>query len=285
MTVAGFLLIALGVAGVQVLRTSPVASGVAAYEVPTSSERQAATTTTVPDRNPFADPAILSYLSSRQGDVTAAVFDVSTGKTYVYRPHVRQVTASMVKIDLVAALLVQAQNEHRSLSAAEQDAAKAMIEASDNKSAQKMFKEVGDRDGLAKFNATLGMSETLGSWGWGLTATTPADQLELLKHIALPSAILSNESQLFERNLMEHVVDSERFGIPVGVPADATIGVKNGWYNEHDTGWQINSAGYVHSGNTFYLACVMTSGSPTQTYGTETTSNFGRLLYSYLAQA
>jgi hypothetical protein len=127
------------------------------------------------------------------------------------------------------------------------------------------------------------MTETLGSWGWGLTATTPADQLELLKHIALPSSLLSNESQLFERNLMEHVYDAERFGIPTGVPPQATVGVKNGWYDEHDTGWQLNSAGYVHLGNTFYLACVMTSGSPTQAYGTETLSTLGRMLYEFAA--
>ena len=282
LSVAFVLLLGASVMSYQFLRTSPIGSGVTAKSVDRVSITPPSTTsTTLLDRNPFADPQIQSFLDSRKGKVTAALFDVATGRTYVYHPHDRQVTASMVKIDLVAALLYKTQQEHRGLTQWEDKAARAMITASNNSMAQPVFLKVGNRDGLASFNQLLGFTETTPSWGWGLTETTPEDQLVLLKHIALPSSVLSNESQIYERSLMEHVYSSERFGIPQGVPTDATVGVKNGWYNEKDTGWQVNSAGYVHRGDTFYLACVETSNNPNEAYGMDTVSTLGRLLWSY----
>jgi beta-lactamase class A len=267
--------------GVLVLNAQRGASGAASFHVDTSAAGPAPTSTPPQQRDPFADPALRSWLDGRQGQVTAALYEVATGRTYTYHPHVRQVTASMVKIDLVAALLEKAQDEHRGLTADEQTAAHAMIVASDNDSAQPIFDEVGNRDGLAAFNAQVGMTETISSYDWGGIDTTPADELQLLKAIALPSPILTNDSQSYERNLMEHVYDSERFGIPAGTPAEAQVGVKNGWYDESATGWQINSAGYVRLGDTFYLACVMTQGSPSEAYGIGTVSGLGWMLWNF----
>ena len=71
----------------------------------------------------------------------------------------------------------------------------------------------------------------------------------------------------YEQNLMENVVDYERWGIPTGVPIRATVGVKNGWYPEKATGWQVNTAGFVRLGKTYYLACVMTGSNPREAYG------------------
>jgi len=69
-----------------------------------------------------------------------------------------------------------------------------------------------------------------------LIDTTPRDQLNLLKSILLPNSYLDTASQAYEQDLMENVVDYERFGIPTGVPTNATVGVKNGWYLEKATG-------------------------------------------------
>ena len=41
---------------------------------------------------------------TRTDNVTAALYNVTTGQTFVYRPGIRQVTASMVKIDILAVL-------------------------------------------------------------------------------------------------------------------------------------------------------------------------------------
>ena len=285
------VLVALATTAVLVSRGGPSLAGAggttstqvdAAKTTPPSTT--APTSTTVPSRDPFSSPAVASYLSSREGTITAALYDVSTGQTYLYHPGTREVTASMVKIDILAALLAQAQTQNRSLSATEDAVARRMIIASGNGAASRLFDEVGQRDGLARFNQSIGFTQTVPSWGWGLTATTPVDQLALLKTIVLPGGVLSPASQAYEQSLMEHVYDSERFGIATGPPASARVGVKDGWYDEASTGWQINSAGYVQLGTVDYLAVVETAGDPSEDYGKATVSQLGELLWSYQSQ-
>jgi len=54
------------------------------------------------------------------------------------------------------------------------------------------------------------------------------------------------------------------------------VGVKNGWYLEKATGWQVNTAGYVHLGRTYYLAVVMTASNPSEDYGREVVDRVSR---------
>ena len=239
------------------------------------------TTTTVPDRNPLASPEMQSLLKGRKGVITAAVYDVATEKTYVANPGTYEVAASMVKSDILAALLYKAQVEHRSLTKQEDSLARTMILNSDNDAAQTLYHEIGERDGLMRFDAQLGFETTKPDWGWGNWQITPTDELTLLKNIALPSAVLSNESQNYARSLMEHIGSTGRFGIAIGPSAGTTVGFKNGWYHETSTGWQLNSAGWVHSGRTFYIAVIETQGSPTEDYGIQTANQFGTLLWQF----
>jgi hypothetical protein len=224
--------------------------------------------------------------------VTAALYNPTTGCTYLYRPGVRELTASMVKIDILGDLLYEAQSAHRQLSSAEQSLATVMIEDSDNNAAQELWNDIGgyglssETSGTAgyyaiqTFNKRVGFTQTQTNWGWGLMNTTPTDFLKLLRTIWLPSSVLNPTSQAYERSLMEHVTPSQRFGIPNGVPAAAIVGNKNGWYPEA-TGWQINSAGYVHLRAVDYLAVVMTAENPNESYGMGTVNDVGSLLWHY----
>ncbi len=242
-------------------------------------------------RNPFANTQLSHYLHTR-GNVTAALYDPASGKTYLYRPGVREVTASMVKIDILADLLFEAQSDHRTLTPDEQYLATTMIEDSDNASAQRLWNDIGGfgtssrvtGDGgyypIQAFNRRIGFTQTVTSWGWGTMDTTPADFVKLLRAIWLPSRVLSPASQGYERTLMERVTPTQRFGVPNGVPANATVGVKNGWYPE-PFGWQVNSAGYVHLGAVTYLAVVMTANNPNENYGLDTVNTLGSLLWRF----
>jgi hypothetical protein len=65
----------------------------------------------------------------------------------------------------------------------------AMIEDSDNDAATSLWDEVGQAAGISAYNASAGLTSTTPSrcvecpgfpWpGWGLTTTTPADQIML----------------------------------------------------------------------------------------------------------
>ncbi|MGC8499389.1 MAG: serine hydrolase [Acidimicrobiales bacterium] len=231
-----------------------------------------------------------AFLASRVGSITAGIYCPATGATYLYRPGVEQITASMVKIDILATLLHEDQVDHGSLSPAERDAATTMIEQSNNQSAQMLWNQIGGFGlstnwrgtggyyAISAFDALVGMRQSVTSWGWGTMRTTPADYLRLLRAIWLPSRLLDPASAEVERQLMEHVVPWQRFGVPSGVPATAVVGVKDGWLPDPPAGWQVNSAGYVHQGSTTYLAVLM-STDPTETYGIATLDGLGSLLW------
>ena len=253
--------------------TTTVASGT------TTTTEPVTTTTTIPD--PFTWAPLSTYLKTRSSNVTVGFYDVTTGQTYLYRDGVRMLTASMVKIDILADLLYRAQVAKRSLTASEKNLATSMVEDSDNNAAQSLWEDIGQLPAIASFNKQMGYQETIPDWGWGNMNTTPSDELRLLKTILFPNKILTASSQAYEQGLMEHVVSYQRFGIPYGVPSGALVGNKNGWYPEAGTGWQVNSAGFVKKGDTYYLAVVMTGSNPDETYGIDTVDRVGSLLWQF----
>ena len=198
----------------------------------------------------------------------------------------------MVKIDILGDLLYEKSSHHEVLSSAERQISAAMIDDSDNTSAQELWNDIGGFGlstktsgtggyyAIQSFNHQIGFTETATNWGWGLMATTPHDFLALLRAIWLPGRVLTTTDRSYEQGLMRNVVPSQRFGIPSGPPKTAVVGVKNGWYPE-PTGWQLNSAGYVHFSRTTYLAVIMTAYNPNEAYGLSTLNTLGSLLWRY----
>jgi hypothetical protein len=218
------------------------------------------------------------------------VFSLETGVTYVDNPGVQQVTASMVKVGILADLLYQSQQSGHALTAHELALAQQMIEDSDDKAAQKLWLIIGQLPAMTTFNSLIDMRHTTVNWAWGLEATTPTDQIRLFKQIALGGDVLTKSSRHYEARLMEGVISGQRFGIPTDVPTSVSInghlhhvvvGVKNGWYNEKTTGWQINSGAYVIAGGHGYIAVIMTGHDPSEDYGMDTVSQFGKLLWKF----
>jgi len=64
-------------------------------------------------------PAIAQYLAGRTDNVTVAVEDLDSGTILQFRPGVIENTASTLKVDILATLLVRAQSEGRALSPTE----------------------------------------------------------------------------------------------------------------------------------------------------------------------
>jgi hypothetical protein len=220
--------------------------------------------------NPFSDRALALYLKSRSGLVTAAVYNVATARTYTYHNGYHDRTASMVKIDILADLLYESQESDKPLTAKQQLPATRMIETSNDAAATKVWAQIGGRDAIDEFNSLIGFKYTVPSWSWGDISTTPLDQLQLLKVIALPNGILDTASRDYEMDLMEDVIGGQRFGLGWGSPAKATVGIKDGWYHEIRTGWQVNSTGFVRYQGRLYLATIMTARDPSETYGINT---------------
>ncbi|MFJ5532887.1 serine hydrolase [Streptomyces sp. NPDC093261] len=120
-------------------------------------------------------------------------------------------TASIVKVDILATVLLQAQDSGRPLTAQETAHAEAMIRHSDNDSATALWQQIGGAPGLEAANRRLGMAATKGGPGllWGLTQTTARDQIRLLRAVfdTRPAAnagsmALHEESRAYVRTLM-----------------------------------------------------------------------------------
>ena len=140
---------------------------------------------------------------------------------------------------------------------------------SDNDAATSLWDMVGASSGIRSFDSSAGLTESHAldvcgvprgfPWpGWGLSTTTPVDQLKLLRLVVQPNAVLSSEERSYTLNLMENVTASEVWGVSGGVPAGVTLALKNGWLplNATDTDWQINSIGWVSGdgGTTYWLS-------------------------------
>jgi hypothetical protein len=214
--------------------------------------------------------ALAPVLRSQTGSLAVGVTDLSTGVTASYHPHELFHTASIVKADILATLLVQRQRQHGGLSPAEQDLATAMIEESDNDAASALWETIGGAPGLAAANRVLGLLHTEpGPAGlWGLTATTVTDQLALLAALASAHSPLTAAGRHYELSLMRSVTPGQNWGVTAAADPGSGPAVKNGWLPDGPPGlWVINSIGVLRHDGQRLLVAVLSSGQPTETAG------------------
>lgn len=233
---------------------------------------------------PFAGTTMQRFLRSRAGNVTAAVDDLTTGQVFIYRPDVREYTASIVKVSILATLLHRAQEAGRSLTPGERATAAGMIEASDNDDATALWNEDDGSTGVGAFLRAAGLTQTTFDPGgaWGYTRTTPLDQIRLLRHLALPNVLLDASAREYELDLMSHVIPFDYWGVPAGVPAGVPVAIKNGWLPVPGLGWQINSIGDINGFGEHYLIAVMTNRNPSEAYGIATIQGIARIVWRVL---
>jgi beta-lactamase class A len=235
-----------------------------------------------------------SYLATRSGAVLAAVYDVRTGQTWSLGRGKPQAEASIVKLDILETLLAQHRADGTVLPLDDLSLAQAMIEDSDNDAATSLWDDVGGAQGISSFNASVGLADTVPSacvdcpgfpWpGWGLTTTTPADQIALLRELLRPNAQLTDAQRTYALGLMENVTESQRWGVTGGVPPRAEVAVKNGWLplTSADDDWQINSIGWVSSDGRNYVMAVLSTGNPTEQYGIDTIDQLSAMVWDQL---
>ena len=235
---------------------------------------------------------VASFLATRDGTVLAAVYDLDTRQTWNLGQGPPQPEASVVKVEILEALLVQ--RGHDGLTRRQAALARLMIERSDNNAATDLWRAVGGARGVRSFNAAAGLTRTSPSacvvcagfaWpGWGLTTTTPADQISLLRQLAGPGPLLSDADRRYVLGLMEDVIPSQRWGITAGVPPQATVALKNGWLplDAARKDWQVNSIGWISGGGRDYLIAVFSTGNPTPQYGVTTIKRLSSMVWESL---
>ncbi|MEU6094712.1 serine hydrolase [Streptomyces sp. NPDC047079] len=220
------------------------------------------------DRNALLAKAMKAVAVEDGADVAVAVMESDSGERAVYGDGTFD-TASIVKVDILATLLLQAQDAGRHLTAQERTYATAMIENSDNASASALWTAIGQADGLDTANKRFGLTDTAGGDGalWGLTRTTAADQLALLQQVFGDTSQLSKASRGYLRGLMGDIAEDQRWGVSAAADG-AQWALKNGWLPRSTTGlWDINSIGRVTAGGHRCLVVALSNGNSTKAKG------------------
>ena len=214
--------------------------------------------------------ALAPVVRGHQGKLAVGVIDQATGVTAAYHPRWPFDTASIIKADILAVLLLQHQQIGAALSPAERQLAPAMIEDSDNDAAATLWNAVEAGPGVEAGNAVLGLRDTWPSvsGAWGLTTTTIADELQLLTDFTSAHSPLSAACRAYELSLMRRVEVGQNWGVTAAADPGTRPAVKNGWPPTGPAGqWAINSIGVVtHAGQRLLIA-VLSDGQQTQESG------------------
>jgi len=221
------------------------------------------------------------------------MYDIHSGSEWSLNNDLApQATASIIKVDIMSTLLYHASRVKESLTKSERMLIPPMIEVSSNSAATAMWYAAGGPNGIRAYNTLLGMTKTTMSrcvvcgrfpWpGWGLTTTTPTDQLRLLKQLVLPSPYLTKEDQYYALALMSNIEPSLRWGASEGVPPGSIVAMKTGDLplDSSDTDWQVNSIGWVDTGSHDYIMAMLSTGNPSLEYGVDTLNEISTLIWS-----
>ncbi|WP_435857966.1 serine hydrolase [Streptomyces tendae] len=221
-------------------------------------------------QKPFDLEPALAPVTALFGDnrMSVAMLDVESGAMATYG-HDAFDTASIVKVDILATLLLQAQDQGRRLTTEERAQSAAMIQKSDNESTSALWTRIGSAPGLDAANERLGLSQTQGGEGtvWGITQTTAEDQIRLLQSVFGDKSPLSEASRAYIQDLMRHVVESQTWGVSAAADSGTTA-LKNGWLRRTQTKkWDVNSIGRIQRDGRVYLMAVLLNNCSTQEVG------------------
>ncbi|MFG3530140.1 serine hydrolase [Streptomyces sp. NPDC047917] len=229
---------------------------------------------------------IASALGGREGTSSLALYDRITATTCELKSDTHFDSASVVKVSVLGSLLRQAEEAHRKLTPREVALTTAMITKSDNDSTSALWRQIGAA-GFRRFLALAQMRHTVPGSGksWGLTQITAGDQLRLMQLLTTENAVLGPASRGYALDLMNRVTPGQKWGVPAGSPATATVHVKNGWLPRTTGGWRVNSVGAFTGGGHDYGMAVLSTGSRTMDYGIGTIEGAARVIHYDLSSA
>ncbi|MDD9377657.1 serine hydrolase [Streptomyces sp. ZAF1911] len=214
----------------------------------------------------------LDALGAHHGRYALAAADLTSGRAATYGPATETFTsASIIKVDILAALLLQAQDRGVPLTPAQRRLASDMIRVSDNDAAQELWAAIGRRQGLDAANARLGLTPAhAGQRGpWGLTRTTVGDQMAVLKAVFTQDSPLTAASRSYVRALMGDIAADQNWGVGAAGAPGARPVLKNGWLpGGTPPRWAVNSIGLVERAGHTLLIVVLTDAQPTREAGT-----------------
>ena len=234
-------------------------------------------------RSKALDTALQKYAATVP-EFSVAVLDKKTGAEYSFRGAERYETASVVKVQVLACLLLTAQDSRRDLSSTELALAKRMIRLSDNDATTSLFTRLGRAGAITKCNKRLGLTQTSVNSAWGLTRTTVDDQVRLLAELVDGTGPLDEDSRELAETLMSTVDKAQDWGVPAAARTGEDFTVKNGWLprSTESNRWIINSVGRITDDDTDVSIAVLSHGHASMSGGISVVEKTAKLTRQYL---
>jgi len=255
------------VAGAAVGVPAPVAS---AAPVPVQAPSPAADDRAACGPTPFTagfDAALRSRWPGNR--FTASVYDRRTGCAYDYRADLRLTTASVLKAEIMAGILLRAQAEGRGLTQWEQSNIGPMIARSADPEANALWSSLGGIAGMEGVDRAFGLTQTDQNSPWGITTTSARDRTSLMRQLLYgDGGPLGASYRAIARSYLLSVVPSQRWGITAGVPPGTKVPLKNGFFSSQCCRWRLNSSGAVEIG-AGYVVTILTDRWPNEAAGIE----------------
>ncbi|MFF5258793.1 serine hydrolase [Actinomadura viridis] len=222
---------------------------------------------------------VQAYLARRPGRTGVMITDLRTDESFGAGKGSLFVTASIVKVNILAGLLLNRQRLHRGLSDGERALASRMIRHSDNRAAGALYAKLGLGRGLDRVNRVFALRRTHAHPTiWGGSTSSPADQVRLLRDLAVEDSPLNAANRRHVLRLMETVVPGQRWGVGAAALTGDRVAIKNGWVplRNQGHGWAVNSIGRITGHGHDYLVAVCSQGHPTMADGVRTVEHVAR---------
>jgi hypothetical protein len=229
--------------------------------------------------------AVQAYLAKRPGTVGIVVRDRRTGAVWRNQYAATSVwTASTIKLAMTIDLFRRDAAGSISLTSGDRTLIQRMLHSSDDDAADTLWFKYAGVDHLT-FNddfARFGMTSLSPKRGythyfpyWGFQKCTPEDLDRLVDYLLTD---VPADTRAYIVDQLSHVDPDQQWGV-WGAGAAAAPGNKDGWSLE-DTGWVMNTVGWVGPGQRYTLA-VMNSlnGDGGYSDGRATDSEVAKLLF------
>ncbi|HEU5152304.1 MAG TPA: DUF4214 domain-containing protein [Iamia sp.] len=198
---------------------------------------------------------------------TAAVYDRRTGCSYDYRPDLRITTASVLKAEIMAGILLRAQAQGRGLTQWEQANIGPMMARSADPEANALWSSLGGIAGMEGVDRAFGLTQTRQASPWGITSTSARDRTSLMRQLLYgDGGPLTASYRSIARSYLLSVVPSQRWGISAGVPSGTRVPLKNGFFSSQCCRWRLNSSGAVEIG-AGYVVTILSDLWPNEAAG------------------
>ncbi|MGI9623311.1 MAG: serine hydrolase [Acidimicrobiales bacterium] len=216
---------------------------------------------------------------------TAHVKDTRTGCEYELKPDLVITTASVIKVEILAGVLLRAQAEDRGLSSTERALVNDMMRLSLNPPTSTLWARVGGIAGLNALDRRFGVTNTVHTPAYGATTSTARDRNDITLAVLHGGGPLNEASAKLAWRIMAGVHPGQQWGVSAGVAQDYTVVNKNGFYPLTGAGWRVGSTGFVADpAGGGYALTIMSDNNHTQADGIELVEAIARRVNRRLSE-